>query len=128
MGDRFAYIVRTKDDNGKILSTTYYYVKFLDENADPESKIVKPYSGAELDIQTMTTYQSEDGKSYADIDKTGNVLYVKMGNYAYLPESTEHVDGSNVYTVTLKNGKKYKLTITDGVMTYEEVVAEEAAA
>ena len=128
MGDRFAYIVRTKDDNGKILSTTYYYVKFLDENADPEGKIVKPYSGAELDIQTMTTYQSEDGKSYADIDKTGNVLYVKMGNNAYLPESTEHVDGSNVYTVTLKNGKKYKLTITDGVMTYEEVVAEEAAA
>ena len=128
MGDKFAYIVRSKDDDGKISSTTYYYVKFLDENADPEGKIVKPYSGAELDIQTMTTYQSEDGKSYADIDKDGNVLYVKMGNYAYLPESTEHVEGSSVYTVTLKNGKKYEITITDGVMTYEEVVAEEAAA
>lgn len=134
--NRFAYIVREKNDDGKILSTTYYYVKFVDDSTDIESNVVKPYSGAELEKETLTTYQSEDGNSYVDIDAEGNVVLLhtetKLSSgikytATYLPESTTHVEGSNEYIVTLKTGKKFKVTITEGVMSFEEIVDEDTA-
>jgi hypothetical protein len=123
INDDLYYIVRTKDDNGKITSTTYYKIDLttrtssLDEAND---NVVQPYESVTVTVEETVTIYTADGTSYVDI-VSGNVKLMYINGSTYAVKECSYDSTTGVYTVVTTSGKTYNVSISNNVVTITAV-------
>ncbi len=138
------FIVRTREhldtdaagvDSGRILTTTYYVLKFVDrapeevggaDDADPgedgegseeapEQTTVPFFESVTVEKIDMDTVYDLSG-SYVDMSKDGTIYCIYYGRRLYYVEGDgdQHEEGSDLHTVTTTNGTVFDITIKKG--------------
>lgn len=137
------YVVRTKDENGRITATDYYLLNLtekssgsIDSGEEDEEKPLPVYESATVTKITATTVYTADGKYYLDIlpenrililaEVTGSGENTKVTTI--LISECNYDEATGVYTLKDVDGKVYEVTVTAGTATVTEVSpAPEAA-
>lgn len=135
------YVVREKDEDGKIISTAYYQLELKEkssETVDEEAKNqpLPVYESATVTKIEVTTVYTEDSGYYVDILPENKVLLMAQrasqdvdGKPAYnsiLIEECTYVAETGVYTLKATNDYTYTVTVIGGVATVRaEVTAQE---
>ena len=121
------YIVRTRDEDGKITQTTYYLIELVEDKADgsvgeEEDTTVTPYGSAFVTPEEITVVYTVDGKSFVDISETKGVTLLSIDGNLYVITSSEYDEATATYTVETASGNKYEIKVED-----ENIVISEAA-
>ena len=127
------YVSRTYAENedgsqGKIISTKYYRVEFVEDISggilEEDSPVILPYASASIELEEAITKYSADEKSY--VDMIGDeVKILSFNGTLYLAKTTtKNEDGS--YTVLTTYGTSFILKVLeDGTITLEEIEEKE---
>lgn len=123
------YIVREKDDAGKITSTVYYKIELVAEDAgtvpDTETEIIGAYESATVTEEQITTISSADGKSFIDVTSEDKVFLVSVnGSLFGVKENISHDEATGIYTVVLYSNETLKIEVKDGVLGEITVVED----
>lgn len=123
------YIVREKDDAGKITSTVYYKIELVAEDAgtvpDTETEIIGAYESATVTEEQITTISSADGKSFIDVTSEDKVFLISVnGSLFGVKENISHDEATGIYTVVLYSNETLKIEVKDGVLGEITVVED----
>lgn len=134
IGDDLYYIVRTYDEDTELILTTTYFKILVkdseniedggldDEEEDDDGVVIIPlYESVVITPSVMSTYYTEDGKTYLDIDSDNKVWVVNMNNRLYVATECAYDSDTQTYTVTLNNGKTYTIRIIEDKAVLTEV-------
>lgn len=138
------YVVREKDENGKIISTAYYQLDLKEKSSeiiggeeDAKNQPLPVYESATVTKTEATTVYTADEGYYVDILPENKVLLMAQraskdvdGKPAYnsilIAECTYDAE-TGVYTLKATNDYTYTVKVTDGVATVTaEATAKEA--
>lgn len=127
------YIVRTKDEDGKITQTTYYLVSLVEDKADgsvgeEEDKTVLPYGSAVVTSEEITVLYTADGNSFVDVSETKGVTLLSLDGSLYVITSSEYDEATATYTVETAGGNKYRIKVEGENVVISEVVEEDTEA
>jgi WD40 repeat protein len=138
LGSNIYYVLREKDEEGKITSTKYYKLILVEETIDIEDQndgnSIAKFISATITLESRTTLYTADGKSFVDIadDNTISLMSLtvttdgKDSTNLYAVSNTEYDEESKTYTITLSSGTKYTVEKEDdGTVTITEVVEAE---
>ncbi len=139
------YVVREKDENGKITSTAYYQLDLKEKSSEiiggeekTEDQPLPVYESATVTKIGATTVYTADAGYYVDILPENKVLLMAQraskdvdGKPAYnsilIAECTYDAE-TGVYTLKATNDYTYTVKVTDGVATVTaEATAKEEA-
>ena len=124
------YIVREKDEAGKITSTVYYKIELVAEDAgtvpDTETEIIGIYESATVEEEQITTISSSDGKSFIDVTSEDKVFLISENGALYGVKESDHYKGADgeYYTVVLYSDQTVKVEVKDGVLGEITVVED----
>lgn len=124
------YIVREKDEAGKITSTVYYKIELVAEDAgtvpDTETEIIGIYESATVEEEQITTISSSDGKSFIDVTSEDKVFLISENGALYGVKDSDHYKGADgeYYTVVLYSDQTVKVEVKDGVLGEITVVED----
>ena len=139
------YVVREKDENGKITSTAYYQLDLKEKSSEiiggeeeAKNQPLPVYESATVTKTEVTTVYTADSGYYVDILPENKVLLMAQraskdvdGKPAYnsilIAECTYDAE-TGVYTLKATNDYTYTVKVTDGVATVTaEATAKEGA-
>lgn len=139
------YVVREKDENGKVVSTAYYLLELKEKSSEivggeeeAKDQPLPVYESATVTKTEATTVYTADEGYYVDILPGNKVLLMAQraskdvdGKPAYnsilIAECTYNAE-TGVYTLKATNDYTYTVTVTDGVATVTaEATAKEEA-
>ena len=139
------YVVREKDENGKVVSTAYYLLELKEKSSEivggeeeAKNQPLPVYESATVTKTEATTVYTADEGYYVDILPGNKVLLMAQraskdvdGKPAYnsilIAECTYNAE-TGVYTLKATNDYTYTVTVTDGVATVTaEATAKEEA-
>lgn len=139
------YVVREKDENGKVTSTAYYQLDLKEKSSeiiggeeDAKNQPLPVYESATVTKTEATTVYTADEGYYVDILPENKVLLMAQraskdvdGKPAYnsilIAECTYDAE-TGVYTLKATNDYTYTVKVTDGVATVTaEATAKEGA-
>lgn len=128
------YVVREKDENGKVTSTAYYQLDLKEKSSEiiggedkKEDQPLPVYESATVTKTEATTVYTADAGYYVDILPGNKVLLMAQraskdvdGKPAYnsilIAECTYDAE-TGVYTLKATNDYTYTVKVTDGVAT-----------
>ena len=142
IGEDVYYVARTREEvpeaeegeeqeEGKILSTTYYKVELVEESSDQvgetNENVIPVYAKVTLTAEAANTYYTADETTYVDITAESNeVRLLVIGSRIYTVTQSAYDDQTKTYTATTASGTVYTITVTDGgVAVVTEVPAAE---
>lgn len=119
------YIVRSKDEDGLFIGSTYYVVEFTEYvsgSIDEENTVAYPaYESVTVTTHNVTTYYSENAVSYIDVNENHEVMLLSYYGTVAVVASSEYDEATNTYTVTTTSLVTYKITFTEeGVAIFEK--------
>ena len=132
------YVVREKDENGKVVSTAYYLLELKEKSSEivggeeeAKNQPLPVYESATVTKTEATTVYTADEGYYVDILPGNKVLLMAQraskdvdGKPAYnsilIAECTYNAE-TGVYTLKATNDYTYTVTVTDGVATVTAV-------
>lgn len=151
-GGKLYYVVRTTDENGKILSTNYYQLDLIEKSSgslegegegsgeskpatEEKNKALPVYESAKVTKTSVETVYTEDGKYFVDILLPENkVLLIgsegdkdadgKLTYKSILISECSYDDESGTYTLKDTDDNTYTVTIKDGKATVTVTAAE----
>ena len=121
----YDFVSRTKDEQEKITSTTYYVINFIEDDTVTEEDVVKPYKELSVEVKSATTYYDADAKNYVDMVDNKAVV-ISLNGSRYLVKETTYDEATETYTLVISEKMKYTLKIVEGkaVFTLVEEVEE----
>lgn len=127
------YVVRTKDEDGKITSTKYYHIKLVEEerdtSVDDNDKVWVPfYQSATVTVEDVTTVYTADGKLYVDISEERGVTFIAMYKETLIASESTYDAATSTYTVKVVGNRTFTVKLVDGAVEIAEVTdqSEEA--
>ncbi len=123
------YIVREKDESGKITSTVYYKIELVAKDAgtvpDTDTEIIGIYESATVTAEQIKTISSADGKSFIDVTSEDKVFLISVnGSLFGVKENISHDETTGIYTVVLYSNETLKIEVKDGVLGEITVVED----
>ena len=122
--DTIYYVVRERaaaaggESVGKVLSTKYYHIKFVEEeqsdSVEGENTGVAFYTSATVEEETVKTYYMENGVVYVDISDTRGVTYIAMANGVYVATESTYDEATKTYTVKVTSGATFTVVMLEG--------------
>lgn len=114
--DRFCYISRTNDENGRPVSSVYYYLTFT-ENASVEigdgRSVLATYRSAAVERVEIKLLATEDGGTFIEVNAENSVVLISVGESVALAKESVYDEASATYTITTTDGKKYVVKLTE---------------
>lgn len=125
----FYYVVRDRNEDGKITSTVYYKLTFTDKvsegsGEDEETVGVPFYDKVEVEALNVRTLYTSDNVSYIDIleGEGGDPQFLYYGEERHLIVESSYDASSETYTVTTASGRVFTVTVGENdVITVSEV-------
>ena len=113
---KICYVVRTVDEETKVITaTTYYVIELVEEQKESvegeDNKEVALYTSVVIIPESITTMYTENGKVYVDISATDGVVYLYLNGNRYLAESCTYDEATKTYTVITTVGNAYMVQI-----------------
>ena len=134
-GVKYAFIARTRGEDGKILTSTHYVIHLADDEGSVQYPVtsssgtvtyVKAYELVSFETKEMNVYYDANGQGtsagrYVEIDKDHNVIvYAFDGGSAYLVASSTYDAETGVYTIAWElngNTAAIRFTVNEGKFT-----------
>ena len=116
----------TVPERGKLIESKYYKVEFEEEDGDvtvgseDEVHFLKAVTVTEI---VNDVYVSEDGKSFLEVPKSGDIIILVYEGTTYFVDSYEFED--QTYTLNVYGGNTFTVTLQDGVAVFEKQGSEE---
>ena len=114
---------------GKITSTKYYKVNFVEEEQDSSieggegeetEKPVAWYKSATVEEETLTTLYDDEGKVYVDISDTRGITYIALYSASYIVTECTYDEATSTYRATTSNGRVFIVKVLGDYMEITE--------
>ena len=114
----WVYVVRTYDEDKKIVSSVYYEIALTEETTTVDEDKMAFFVSVAVTEKAVSTYYTAagetDGKSFTDVHASEGVKLIVLDGAGYIVTESVYDESTQTYTAKTSSGKTFTVKITDG--------------